>query len=138
MNKADALTIFVRALMRELLADDKPAKTVAVGPRKPRVPKARPQPEEDPNPQPRFDFDESNDSCLHGDLWIPKAACPIHGPSAQNGVSDIELDAIAGDELPAPLARAKRIAEQRLAQEREGRLFPEELGNMKGMGPPPE
>ena len=138
MNRALALEIFARALMRELLADDKPAKTVAAGPRKPRVPKARPEPEEDPNPQPRFDFDESNDSCLHGDLWIPKAACPIHGPSAQNGVTDTELDAIAGDELPAPLARAKRIAEQRLAQEREGRLFPEELGNMKGMGPPPE
>lgn len=137
MNKAEALAIFARALMRELIADEKPAPKAAVTPRKTRAPKPPPD-DPDPNPQPRFDFDESNDSCLHGDLWIPKAACPIHGPSAQNGVTDTELDAIAGGELPAPLARAKRLAEQRLAQEREGRLFPEELGNMKGMGPPPE
>jgi hypothetical protein len=138
-SKAEALVVaFARGLMRELLADEKPVKAPAkaAAPRRSRNVKPKAQ-EEDPNPQPRFDFDESNDVCLHGDLYIPKAACPIHGPAAQNGVTDAELDDITSEGSSNLISRAERLRERREKQAANERDFAEEVP-MRGMGPPPE
>jgi hypothetical protein len=135
MTKAEALAIFTRELVRELLREDEPTPAPAAAPSQP-----------DPGPgwaQPRFDFDPSSDqefgaqpeTCEHGGVLLNRAECPVHGPAAQVAPTAEELDDIASEEVAAPIARARRIAEQREKKRRSERLFPEDL-EMRGMAPP--
>lgn len=128
MNKLEALHVAVTAFVREMLRED--PETVEYRP---------PTPAVDPNtpPEPRLDFDESNLVCEHGGVYFAREECPVHGPSAQEGVTAEELDDITTDEVAAPIQRAHRIAEQRAKAQETKRLFPEDLP-MSGMGPPPE
>lgn len=128
MNKLEALHVFATAMVRELLREDE-ERFAPLPPQAPTV---------DPNapPEPRLDFDASNDVCEHGGVFFNRELCPVHGPSVQEDVSAEELDDITSEEVPGPIARARRITEQRLRQAREARQYPEELENMKGMGPP--
>ncbi len=137
MTKAEALAIFTRELVRELLREDEPAPAPA-----PAAASSQP----DPGPawaQPRFDFDPSSDqefcaqpeTCEHGGVLLNRAECPVHGPSAQVAPTAEELDDIASEEVAAPIARARRLAEQKARQARTERLFPEDLP-LRGMGPP--
>jgi hypothetical protein len=127
LTKAEALTIFATAIVREILRED-------AEPRVPDVPRGTP-PDEPSGPQPRFDFDESGDVCEHGGIYIPKETCPVHGPGAQEGVTAEELDDMTSDEAPAPIQRARRLAEQNRKRAQKERLFPEDLP-MSGLGPP--
>lgn len=132
MTKGEALAIFTREIVRELLREDEMATPVAAP--------TPPQPAvEDDNPQPRFDFDESQDYCEHAGILIQRAACPIHGPGAQEAVSAESLDAATGEEpeVAAPIAKARRLAAQRKREEAQGRTYAEELP-MRGMEPPGE
>jgi hypothetical protein len=133
VNKREALEIFATAFVRELLREDAP--TTAL-----RGTDPLPDPHDDPNPQPRFDFDESNDYCEHSGYYIPKIICPEHGPQATEEPAPTaeELDGIAG-EAPPPniIARAERARARREKQAANERLFPEDI-EMRGMGPPPE
>lgn len=133
MTKAEALAIVATAFMREMMReDDAPA----------RLPKPEPPSDDDLPPQPRFDFDESNepDVCIHGDLKIPRDVCPIHGPAMEEPVTDGELDGMTSEgepEASGPIGRAQRARRQREAREKAERVHAEELP-MSGMGPPPE
>lgn len=135
MTKAEALAIFTRELVRELLREDSPTDLAGLmGQRHP------PPLDEDPNPQPRFDFDESADTCTHNGITIYKVDCPVHNPEMQGAVSAEELDDLTSEtfaEENPMIARARRLAEQKRRQEAGSeRLFPEDLPNMKGAGPP--
>lgn len=128
MTKAEALHVFATAIMRELLREDGENVAYTAG--------APPPPDEPPSgPQPRFDFDESNDVCEHGGIYFDRKLCPVHGDDAQAPVSDQELDDITSDEPPNAVLRAQRLAEQRAKRAAMQRLFPEDLP-MSGMGPP--
>jgi hypothetical protein len=129
MTKEQALMAFATAIVREILREGpEPYETAAI------LPTVEPPP--DNNPRPQFDFDES--TCEHGGLVIERAACPIHGPSAQEEVSAESLDDITsethdeGNPLIARARRKKALEERRAAQQR---LYPEDLP-MAGMGPP--
>jgi hypothetical protein len=131
VNKADALHIAMTAIMREILREDGPGAIV------PAPGLHAPPPEDDPNPRPQFDFDES--TCTHGDLVVDRSICPVHGPGATGPApSAEELDDMTGetfDEGNPLIARARRkkaLEERRAAQQR---LYPEDLP-MAGMGPP--
>jgi hypothetical protein len=132
VNKAEALSIFATAFVRELLRDDEPPPAHTNG-------YAAPTPDDDPNPQPRFDFDESNDYCEHSGYYIPKIICPEHGPQATEDPAPTaeELDGIAGEDPPPNIiARAERARARREKQAANERLFPEDI-EMRGMAPPP-
>lgn len=131
MTKAEALHIAFTAIVRELLREDHVVEYVA----------PRPAEElQDPNPQPRFDFDESADTCTHNGITIYKVDCPVHNPEMQGAVTAEELDDLTSEtfaEENPMIARARRLAEQKRRQEAGSeRLFPEDLPNMKGAGPP--
>ena len=138
-DKAEALAIFATALMREILREDEPApEPVALNPA-PQDPSPEPPRSGDEapgTPMPLFDFDESNDVCEHNGVWIPRASCPEHGPGADVVPTIEELDDMDSEEVSGPIARARRIAENKAKQEAQKRLFPEDLP-MRGMGPPP-
>ena len=131
--------MFVTALVRELLREDADREWVA--------PQASPSvPASPTGPQPRFDFVPESDAeygaqpeaCEHGGILISRALCPVHGPAAEVAPSADELDDMASEDVPAPVARAQRLAEQQARAARGERLWPEDLENMKGMGPPPD
>jgi hypothetical protein len=129
LNKAEALSIFATAIVREILREGpEPYETAAI------LPIVEPPP--DNNPRPQFDFDES--TCEHGGLVIERAACPIHGPGAQEEVSAESLDDITsetheeGNPLIARARRKKALEERRLAQQG---LYAEDIP-MSGLGPP--
>ena len=126
MTKAEALTIFATAIVREILReDDAPLQA-----------SSSPVPDDSPSgPQPRFDFDESPDLCEHGGVWFDRKTCPVHGDEAQSEATPEELDDITADETPAPMLRARRLAEQKAKRANSERLFPEDLP-MSGLGPP--
>ncbi|MGO9000192.1 MAG: hypothetical protein ACLQVI_43240 [Polyangiaceae bacterium] len=145
MNKREALEVFVTALVRELLREDEP------------LPDAPPSPPSSPSgpfgaagPQPRFDFTpdsdaqygEQSETCEHGGILFERELCPLHGPSAEVPPTAEELDDMASEEVSQPVARAQRIHEQQIAEQkarvaRGERLWPEDL-EMRGMGPPPD
>jgi hypothetical protein len=132
LTKAEALAIFAREIMRELLRDDD-------APAAPVVPSA-PLPE-DSGPgwaQPAFDFDESNDVCEHGGVYITRKLCPVHSDEAQAPAPTAEeLDDMASEDVPAPILRARRLAEAKAKREATERQYAEDR-EMRGMGPPPE
>jgi len=138
-DKAEALAIFATALMREILREDESApEPVALNPA-PQDPSPEPPRSGDEapgTPMPLFDFDESNDVCEHNGVWIPRESCPEHGPGADVVPTIEELDDMDSEEVSGPIARARRIAENKAKQEAQKRLFPEDLP-MRGMGPPP-
>lgn len=119
MTKSEALAIFATAIIRELVDDETPGSVDEVPRETPAEPSA---------PQPRFDFDESNDVCEHNGVYIQRATCPIHGPNAQADVSPEDLDSLTGEQ--PELHRRQR--KPRVAPER---LFPEDIP-MSGLGPP--
>ena len=127
MTKAEALMVFATAIVREILREDGE-------PQAPEVPRETPS-DEPSGPQPKFDFDESNDVCEHGGVYFDRNLCPVHGPQAQAEVSAEELDDLTSDEAPAPIQRARRLAEQNRKRAQKERLFPEDLP-MSGLGPP--
>lgn len=130
MNKREALDIAITAMFREILREDAPEA-------QPDGRDTRSEAHDDPNPRPQFDFDES--TCEHGGLVIDRSLCPIHGPSAQGPVTPEELDDITSethDEANPLIARAQRRAKMREERAANQRLYPEDLPNMKGMGPP--
>jgi len=131
MNKAEALHIAMTAIMREILREDGPGAIV------PAPGLHAPPPDDDPNPHPQFDFDES--TCEHGGLVIDRSMCPIHGPGATGPAPTAEeLDDMTGetfDEGNPLIARARRkkaLEERRAAQQR---LYPEDLP-MSGLAGP--
>jgi hypothetical protein len=131
VNREQALHIAVTAIMREILREDGPGAIV------PAPGLHAPPPDDDPNPHPQFDFDES--TCEHGGLVIDRSVCPIHGPENMGPPPTAEeLDDMTGetfDEGNPLIARARRkkaLEERRAAQQR---LYPEDLP-MAGMGPP--
>jgi hypothetical protein len=131
VNKERALDIAITAMFREILRDsDEPRGAQLPMP-------GAPPPEDDPNPRPQFDFDES--TCEHGGLVINRSVCPIHGPENMGPAPTAEeLDDIVnetqdeGNPLIARARRKKALEERRAAQQR---LYPEDLP-MAGMGPP--
>jgi hypothetical protein len=131
MNKADALMIFATAIMREILREDD-------GPRELPPTDPRSRIDDDPNPRPQFDFDES--TCEHGGLVIERAACPIHGPGATGPAPTAEeLDDITSEthEEANPLiarARRKKALEERQRAQRG--LYAEDIP-MSGLATPP-
>jgi hypothetical protein len=130
MTKTEALQVFATAFVRELLREnDEPARPVA--------PPLAEKNDPDTPPQPRFDFDASNEVCEHGGVYFERAACPVHGQSAQEEVTTEELDDIASEETPNQLKRAERLRKQRDRQAKTERLFPEDLP-MSGLAPPEE
>jgi hypothetical protein len=135
MTKEQALMAFATAIVREILREEPNADDV--------IPATARQtaPDEGP-PMPRFDFDESaDDFCEHGGMRIPRAQCPVHGPDAETTVSAEELDDLTNEtheEANPLIARARRLAEQQRRQQGSERLFPEDMPNLKGMGPPEE
>ena len=112
MTSKEALAIFAAAIVREILREDDAPSTPA-----PQTPGSVDEPS---GPQPKFDFDESNDVCEHNGVYIPKSICPIHGPGGTGEVSIAELDDLAGE---APELH-RRTRKPRTPPER---LFPEDL-----------
>lgn len=130
MNKAEALHIAFTAIVRELLREDDKL------PGPPYAPANFRAAAEAGPPQPQFDFDESNDVCEHGGVWIERATCPVHSDEAKEYVPTAEeLDDITSDDSPEVLQRAARLKAQRERAASVGPLFPEDLP-MRGMGPP--
>jgi hypothetical protein len=130
VNKERALHIAFTAIVRELLRDGGDE-----GPYDRELGEHAPPIDGPQGPQPRFDFDESNDVCEHNGVLIPRAQCPVHGPEAEYVPSAEELDDINSDEPPSPIARAERIRKQREKNAGKERLFPEDIP-MSGLGPP--
>ena len=134
-NKYEALHVFATAIVREILREDGPPQSFeVVGPPAPAAPDERP-------PEPRLDFDASNLVCEHGGMYFDRELCPVHGPGAQGDTKIEDLDTIVADVEPdltaGPIARARRMAEQRAKAAGRERLFPEDLP-MRGMSPPEE
>jgi hypothetical protein len=134
LNKADALHIAMTAIMREILREDGPGAIV------PAPGLHAPPPEDDPNPHPQFDFDES--TCEHGGLVIDRSMCPIHGPENMGPPPTAEeLDDMTGetfDEGNPLIARARRkkaLEERRLAQQG---LYAEDIPMGGLVGRPPD
>jgi hypothetical protein len=132
VDKARALDIAITAIFREILREE-PGFVERV--------LAAPPPSEPQGPQPRFDFDESADTCTHGGVTIYKVDCPEHGPDGTGPAPTAEeLDDMTSEtheEANPMIARARRIARQRERQAAEERVYAEDLP-MGGMGPPPE
>jgi hypothetical protein len=134
VNKSEALHIAMTAIMREILREDGPGAIV------PAPGLHAPPPEDDPNPHPQFDFDES--TCTHGDLVVDRSICPVHGPGATGPApSAEELDDMTGetfDEGNPLIARARRkkaLEERRLAQQG---LYAEDIPMGGLVGRPPD
>lgn len=122
------------AIMREILREDGPGAIV------PAPGLHAPPPEDDPNPHPQFDFDES--TCEHGGLVIDRSMCPIHGPENMGPPPTAEeLDDMTGetfDEGNPLIARARRkkaLEERRLAQQG---LYAEDIPMGGLVGRPPD
>jgi hypothetical protein len=133
VNKREALEIFVTALVRELLREDEPPPAAA--PSEPDLGPAWAQPRFDFVPESDAEYGAQPETCEHGGVLFNRAECPVHGPSAEVAPTAEELDDIASEEVAAPIARARRLAEQKARQARTERLFPEDLP-LRGMGPP--
>jgi hypothetical protein len=127
MTSKEALAIFAAAIVREILREDDAPSTPA-----PQTPGSVDEPS---GPQPKFDFDESNDVCEHGGVYFDRKTCPVHGEDAQADVTPEELDDITSDEESGPILRARRLAEQNRKRAAKERLFPEDIP-MSGLGPP--
>jgi hypothetical protein len=136
MTEKELVTTFVTALVKALTTTPDEGWNVPAQP---------PEKAEPAAPQPRFDFVPESDAqyggddalCEHGGSFFDRASCPVHGPSAQETPTAQELDDIVSEAEPAPISRARRLAEQKARQARSERLWPEDL-DMKGMGPPPD
>jgi hypothetical protein len=129
VDKERALHIAMTAIMREIMRDE--------GDNRANTPPPS-EPTQGP-PQPRFDFTD-DDLCEHNGMLMERAKCPVHSDEAQQPVTAEELDDMTREtfeEENPMIARARRLAEQRQRQEAQQRLYPEDLENMKGMGPPP-
>lgn len=135
---AEKLAIVASVIMREILRDDEPTpEPVALNPA-PQGPPPPPGPQDNGTgwAQTQLDFDQSNDVCEHNGVWIPRESCPEHGPGADVVPTIEELDDMESEDVSGPIARARRIAENKAKREAKQRLFPEDLP-MRGMGPPP-
>jgi hypothetical protein len=126
LTKQEALHIFTTAIVREILREGDEAPGI--------VPPGPPSPDEQP-PTPRFDFDDSADTCEHNGYIIPRASCPVHGPGGAEEVTAEELDDLESEEPPGPIQRAARIAALKRQQEAEERQYAEDIP-MSGMAPP--
>lgn len=132
MNKAQALDIAITAMFREILREDEPNGYI---PREV-IPKDGPEPG---IPKPLFDFVD-DDFCEHNGHLVPKATCPVHGPESETVPTAEELDDMTSEtfeEENPMIARARRLAEQKLRQQSQERVYAEELP-MGGAGPPPD
>jgi hypothetical protein len=134
MTEKELVTTFVTALVKALTTTSDEGWNVPAKP---------PESAEPAAPQPRFDFVPESDLeyngnvCFHGGVAFSREACPEHGPLAEETPTAQELDDMASESEPAPISRARRLAEQKARQARTERLWPEDL-DMKGMGPPPD
>jgi hypothetical protein len=133
VNKREALDIAITAMFREILREDSENRAS--------VPVTAPPPmNDDPNPRPQFDFDES--TCEHGGLIIDRSVCPIHGPGAMGPPPTAEeLDDITDEtveEANPLIARAERKRRQRETAQRNTPLYPEEIPMSGIVGRPPD
>jgi hypothetical protein len=135
MTKEQALMAFATAIVREILREDTLEPHSAA-----EFHDVRPPEPEDPNPQPKFDFDES--TCEHGGLVIDRSVCPFHGPEAMGPPPTAEeLDDITGEKVEEAnplIAKARRKRELREQQAKNAPLYPEDLPMSGLAGRPPE
>lgn len=134
MNQERALHVFATAIVREILRvseDELPIISDVALPQEPAP----------GTPTPRFDFDESADTCEHNGMLFDRNLCPVHGPEGTAPAPTAEeLDDLTREtfeEENPMIARARRLAAQKKRQEGQERVYAEELP-MSGAGPPPE
>ena len=132
MDRERALHIAVTAIVREILGGNAPSYSGS--------PTGNTLPDDDPNPRPQFDFDES--TCVHGDLVIDRSVCPVHGPQSMGPPPTPEmLDDIVNEtqeEANPLIARAERKRRQREEAQKNAALYPEEIPMSGLVGRPPD